>query len=140
MHLAIDPGETTGWALFSSDGRLAMCGIGHPEGAPTLGVLIERPRIYPHGRTKDPNSVLSVAINAGEWAGQYRACGYVVDYVEPLRWKGQVPKDIHHARVFAKLDDHEKAIVDECGRGIAPSKRHNMIDAVGLGLYKVGRS
>lgn len=142
MHLAIDPGTTTGWALFTSgDRRLAMCGLNQPEEpAPITSVTIERPRIYPHGRTKNPNDVLSVAINAGEWAGRYKALGVpVVRYVEPATWKGQVPKDVHHARIWSRLSANEQEIVSVCGRGMPPSKRHNMLDAVGLGLWAVGR-
>jgi hypothetical protein len=139
MHLAIDPGITTGWALFSGEGELVDCGIGSPPRRRYQGVLIERPRIYPHGRTKNPNDVLSVAINAGEWAGYYRALGCPVTYVEPAKWKGQIPKDVHHARIFAKLTPKEQGIMLGCAEGIARSKRHNMVDAVGLGLFQVSR-
>jgi hypothetical protein len=139
--LAIDPGQATGWALLDLAGRLLHCGLNNPPDAlPTASrVVVERPRIYPGGRTKNPNDVLSVAINAGEWAGRYQARGFKTEYVEPQRWKGSVPKEIHHPRIFAKLLPSEQVVVADAGKGIAPSKRHNMLDAIGIGLWAVGR-
>lgn len=47
-----------------------------------------------------------VAINAGEWGGTYRTLVAEVHYVTPAEWKGQLPKDIHHARVWAALTSY----------------------------------
>ncbi len=141
MILAIDPGVTTGWALLDTDSRLISCGLNEPP--PVLPshsrVVVERPRIYPGGRTKNPNDVLSVAINAGEWVGRYQARGFKTEYVEPQKWKGTTPKEISHQRIFAKLLPSEQLTVSDAGKGIAPSKRHNMLDAIGIVLWAVGR-
>jgi hypothetical protein len=162
MLLAIDPGTDTGWALFSDSSdrddryRLIACGLGDPRLsdrhriADITRVVIERPMIYPRGQTKNPNDVLSVAVNAGEWGGLYRQWA-TIEYVLPFQWKGSVPKAIHHERVLAKLSDAERAVVDQAmarGRSdasqaqakrVARGKRHNVLDAVGLGLFGVGR-
>jgi hypothetical protein len=142
MLLAIDPGQATGWALLNFEGRLLHCGLNTPPDAlPAASrVVVERPRIYPGGRTKNPNDVLSVALNAGEWAGRYQARGFATEYVEPSKWKGgSVPKEISHPRIFAKLLPSEQLVLSDAGKGIAPSKRHNIIDAVGIGLWAAGR-
>lgn len=153
MLLAIDPGTDTGWALFSDandrDGRhrLVACGLGDPRlsdkhrAADITRVVIERPMIYPRGQTKNPNDVVALAVNAGEWGGLYRQWA-AVEYVLPFQWKGSVPKSIHHERVLAKLSDAERVVVDQTltrGRSIARGKRHNVLDAIGLGLFGVGR-
>ncbi len=147
MLLAIDPGADTGWALFDSCRRLHACGLGDPDPVPMGGldrVLIECPKLRPRGE-KNPNAILLVARNAGEWGGKYAECTEKVEYLTPNEWKGSTPKDISNARTWAKLDDKEKAIVDAAfkahpGRdGMAPSKRHNVLDALGIGLHGVGR-
>jgi hypothetical protein len=40
-------------------------------------------------------------------------------------------------RILSKLTDHELSLLK--GLGLPPSKEHNVIDAVGIGLWKVGR-
>jgi hypothetical protein len=97
--------------------------------------------IYPGGRQRArPADVIKLATRAGEAAGQYaRPYGVEPEYVEPHAWKGSVDKNTHHARIWAKLKPDEQAIVSAAARGIAPSKRHNILDAVGIGLFAVGR-
>jgi hypothetical protein len=142
MLLAIDPGTVTGWALFSSN-KLLACGLNDPSACrwhvPSAfsKVVIERPKIYPGGRTKNPNDVLSVAVNAGEWGGRYKQQGCEVQYVEPSGWKGQTPKEIQHRRDWARLSAEEQAVVSAAGKTMPASKRHNMLDAVGIGLWAV---
>ncbi len=147
MLLAIDPGADTGWALFDSARRLTACGLGSPvlPGRLIEDVLIECPKLRPRGE-KNPNAILLVARNAGEWAGRLEGqTAGRIRYVTPNDWKGSTSKDISHARLWAKLDPKEQAIVDKAfaeapGRnGLAPSKRHNVLDAIGIGLYGVGR-
>lgn len=150
MYVTIDPGVTNGWALWCCD-ELIACGLGDPRqhglhvvtsknpDADTVDdVWIERPVIYPRSKAR-PNDIVKLATDAGEWAGMYRACGVERHYVEPAEWKGQAPKDVHHARVWSKLTDDERDVVNEAVRGIAPSKRHNVLDAVGLGLFVAKR-
>ena len=137
--LAIDPGNDTGWALFDSCRRLQRCGLGYPDAGTIDDLIIECPKLRPRGE-KNPNAILSVARNAGEWAGRFESrCAAPVRYVTPNDWKGGTPKDISHARIWANLDDKEKAIADAAVKGIAAGKRHNVFDAIGLGLFGVGR-
>jgi len=144
MLLAIDPGTDTGWALFTSERRLLACGLGEPTEVESLDeILIECPKLRPRGE-KNPNAILLVARSAGEWGGRYWGRG-LVTYLLPNDWKGNTPKTISHARIWSKLDAKEQGIVDAAfkaapGRnGLAPSKRHNVLDALGIGLHGVGR-
>jgi hypothetical protein len=138
--LTIDPGADAGWAWFDN-GTLAGCGLGAPAQPNADRVIIERPMIYPGGRQKArPADVIKLATRAGEAGGLYaRSRGVEPEYVEPHAWKGSVDKNIHHARIWAKLSTDEQAIVSTAARGVAPSKRHNILDAIGIGLWAIGR-
>src|SRR5262249_46591745 len=125
--LAIDPGASQGWARFSTN-RLWQCGLGQPT--PFLGsvrVVIERPALYP-GRSQKarPKDIITLTLAAGETAGRILAVNPEarVEYVEPHTWKGSVPKDVHHARIWAALAEDEKSIVAAACKGVAPGKRH----------------
>lgn len=144
MYLAIDPGACSGWALFTVNRCLFRCGISEPPHSLPLDlhiaeVLIERPRIYPGGRTKNPNDIVTLALTAGEWAGGFKERGIYTRYVEPQKWKGSTPKAIHQPRILAKLTRVEQAIVELELKKVAKSKRNNAVDAIGLGLFMVGR-
>jgi len=122
---AIDPGARAGWALFF--GRdLTACGPGDPD--ELVGeVVIECPRVYPHGKV-DPNDLIVLARRVGrieERAG--RPCTLVF----PRAWKGTVKKPIMTARILSRMTTAE--------RGLLMKIDHNVIDAIGLGLWKVGR-
>lgn len=140
MHLAIDPGEDTGWALYDL-GVLIACGLGDPRPSNPLPieVLIERPEIRPGGRAR-PNDIITLALNAGEWAGRYRSEITKVSYVTPVGWKGSVPKTKHHPRILARLTFGETLVLTRSFELVAGSKEHNIVDAVGLGLHMVGRN
>lgn len=138
MLLSIDPGLATGWALWSP--ALAGCGLGDPpsEFSPS-DVWIEAPVIYPRSKAR-PADITKLSREAGEWAGRYHSVGAQAHYVRPSEWKGQLPKDVCHARVWAVLDAKEQDIVRKALKGMAPSKRHNVLDAVGIGLWVLRRA
>lgn len=142
--LAIDPGKRKlGWAFFA-DRRLVRCGLSRIDGVDAFGRLailhslalpcaetgiVELMSVYPGDRAKgDPNDLIAVATVGAELAG--RKCDFV-RYVSPRDWKGQVPKEIHHERILSRLDEDEKVLV--------VGQNHDTKDAVGLGLYALGR-
>jgi hypothetical protein len=160
MLLAVDPGANSGWAVFDSCRRLTACGLYDgdrykilPEVEPGSRVLIECPRLRPSRFEKNPNSILLVARSAGEWGGRLHHCQ--VEYLLPNDWKGSASKDIDHRRTFGRLAPEElRALVTGCS-GLSPrsapidravrvglseaDKRANVLDAIGIGLFGVGR-
>ena len=140
MLLAIDPGVSTGWALFNGT-VLTACGLGHPRhrALDVTQVIIEHPRIYPGGRTRDPNAIVKLAVNAGEWGGRYAHVG-PVRYVEPRVWmRGNPPKGINHNRIRAELRADERDVLAAVLRALPESKHEHVLDAAGIGLFHLGR-
>lgn len=147
MLLSIDPSSAAarvGWAIF--DGRvLVTCGKGSPP-APWLTdvteAIIEHPVIYPHGRTPNPNDVVKLAVTVGELAGVLSAHGLSVRYVEPRAWKGTLDKDTGCRRAWSRLQDHEQAVAAKFkppASGKVPGSIEHTLDAIGIGLFAVGR-
>lgn len=142
--LAIDPGADMGWALFES-ATLISCGLGQPDGTALriARVAIERPMIYPGPRQKArPRDVITLALRAGEAAGLYaRVYGVTPEYFEPDEWKGgSISKEAHHPRIWKRLNGTERRLVStNCGR-LPEKKQHNVLDAIGIGLFALGRN
>jgi hypothetical protein len=150
--LAIDPGQHTGWAVFT-DGMLLRAGTVHAPGIGTLTakagailrdlratipgavwegsgvelVAVEEMRYYPGRAQSTPNDLLEVQAMAGVCT----ALGQAFRFVPAREWKGSVPKSISDTRTAARLTPAEQAIftrLDDHGR-----------DAVGIGVYILGR-
>jgi len=156
VTIAIDGGEDTGWSKWL-DRRLVACGLCHPDDYPELpfiiglppeglDLIIELPEDYGSNRGKvDPNSLIFLATKCGEIRGVYRAYyhllekPFIADFVLPKRWKGQVPKNIHHDRHLPRLDAVEKTVLQESLSRVAKGKRHNIKDGVCLGMWRVKR-
>lgn len=137
--IAIDPGNCTGWATFhATTGLLHYAGVTDVVSGSFTGyytnLVIEIPQVYRTAQSKgDPNDLIKVAVQAGQWIERFRACE--VKRVLPNEWKGQVPKSVHNKRVLACLTPEELERIAK----LPESKAHNMIDAIGLGLWHFGR-
>jgi hypothetical protein len=138
--LAIDPskpGNHTGWAQFTG-GLLVACGLHElvcADPSKVAGadiVVIELPQIYPGVRNEDPNDLISVARAVGQWEQEAARQGAQTCLVRPREWKGQTPKAIHGQRTRERLSSLEAVLVP-------PGTRHDVIDAIGLGLWYLGR-
>lgn len=92
-------------------------------------VIIEKPQIYSKGKAR-PNDILDLALMAGALG----ACGMPCTFVTPARWKGQVKKHIHNARILEKLPNLHEALA-----GLAKGKHEHIIDAAGLALWSIER-
>ena len=138
--LAIDPGIDQGWATFVAN-VLTGCGLGVPF-APVYPheVYIECPQIYPAGKG-DPNDLIKLAIRVGHCLAEAeRSAGCLrTTLVYPRQWKGQTPKPVNHRRIRATLSASEIACLDRSLVDVTNSLQHNVLDAVGIGLYAVGR-
>ncbi len=154
--LSIDPGKCMGWGFYV-DGELQEAGVIEMNYddfesfyRDLLGlflrlnpneVIIERPQIYRDKKQKgkDPNDLLLLAVQEGIIrAVIFELNGLIIISVEivlPRTWKGQVPKEIHNKRILKKLTLTETTRLPK----LSKTKAHNMIDAIGIGLWKLGR-
>lgn len=144
-----------GWAIFEK-GRLVACGYGKHDALVVdfpckrrkRGVgLVEVPRSYPYPRSEvDPNDLIRTALRAGEFKQLFRALGLDVEEVEPKRWKGNTPKPerasasyLVEERVVERLDEAEQVVLYQSKSARATRLDHNCVDAVGMGLWRLGR-
>jgi len=155
MLVSIDPGtEAAGVAAWSSGTlRSAFLARGKTwEGTaqnivdrlteellwPTQ-VVIEIPQTYVQSRSVgDPNVVLTpLVLQAGALLGSF---GLRLSHrlVFPRDWKGQTPKPILIGRVKERLSESEHTRVEMPRR--AKSLEHNVWDAIGIGLFHLGRT
>lgn len=142
---AIDPGSRAdrpnmGWALFLKSRLLAAGIVRSKEELPQDSVkiiVIEAPRWYPREYKIDTNDLLDLSILVGKIQGMYEERGQTVQLVWPRSWKGTVSKKIHNPRVLAALTKEEIVLLPRRPR--AKDHDHNMLDAVGIGLWKLGR-
>lgn len=154
--IAIDPSlRASGWAYFE-DGELVTGGVATTrksmsvyclftalssvlsrEVSGRIDVLVaEWPQVYVGARSKgDPNDLLWLTAVLGSAVAEV-APQEVILY-KPAEWKGQVDKRVHNIRVMARLESKELAIVKNVA--VTESLRHNMIDAIGIGLKYLKR-
>lgn len=101
-------------------------------------LVAEWPQVYPgpRGRGKDPNrAILPLCGVVAHVSGMLPAYVQRVQYL-PREWKGSIDGDAFTARIYGRLSPQELAIVN----AVTPAGlRHNAADAVGLGLFHLGR-
>lgn len=144
--LAFDPGKhVIGWASFVDD-DLIRCGLHSPDHLATMAappearILVEYQQIYTRGksRTRNPADVLSVTIVAGRIVQALRPTrSETVELILPHAWKGGVDGDVMTRRIVSMLTPKECEILR--ATKVQKSLLHNVIDAIGLGLWSVGR-
>ncbi len=144
--LAIDPGvHIHAWALIGKG--LLDCGLGGRFPRDVDRVVIEMPRIYPRSRSKGrPNDIVDLAYAAGVAVGSIVANNVAVkvQLVEPRTWKGTIPKHkkwdqyLIHKRLSAWLSPDEQKVYVTALNRLTANLRHNITDAVGIGLWAYG--
>lgn len=135
-YLAIDPGGSTGWAVFE-DGKLLDCGACAPPGLRwrgIQGVLVEMPQKYPHDNV-DSNNLITLAYRLGRVVGPLEIEGVPIRTVHPKEWKGQLSKDVCHLRGRKKMTPPELELMDLRALPLSAKARLDMLDAVCLGLW-----
>jgi len=147
--IAIDPGKDCGWAQFDDEClietkvRLVGCGLiqisnaGRVYGPPSWdGVtIIEKPVVYPRSKV-NPNDLITLAILVGRIIGGRNGTH---ELVEPRTWKGTLDGDLMTVRILQQLDEEERRVYFAATDKLPEGVRHNVIDAIGLGLHKLGR-
>ena len=97
-------------------------------------LLIEDQQVYRNSGV-DANSLLAVARVVGGVA--FHVKPGKIELVRPARWKGQVPKEICNRRTVAKLTPSEKVLLELSN--CPASLEHNLLDAIGIGLWAIRR-
>jgi hypothetical protein len=101
---------------------------------PVARLVVELPQVYIQAKSKgDPNDLIHLAAVVGGLCVAFDTSPQQI-YL-PAEWKGQVPKEIVHARAQQRLSDEERSRVS-CRR---KSLLHNVNDAVSIGLKFLGR-
>lgn len=101
-----------------------------------IGLLVvEKPQVYAAAHQKgDQADIVDLAIVVGALVATIPATE--VRTPRPAEWKGQVPKPIHNRRTWDALSPAERETIEE----VAPGLLHNVLDAIGLGLWAVRRT
>lgn len=97
-----------------------------------INMCIEAPQVYRASLQKgDPNILVALA------GFSYTMATLAENPIlyKPKEWKGNLPKEIMLNRIEAKLTTAERGRI-QCR---LKSKLHNVQDAVGIGLYHLGR-
>jgi len=112
-----------------------------PEGR--TDIVIELPQVYTASKQKgDPNDLIRLAYHAGRLGMLFDAFARCeVETIYPREWKGTIKKEIMTNRILSKLEPSEIAVFNyACKKYKVPaSKQHNLIDAIGIALWKAGR-
>lgn len=149
--IAIDPGKLSiAWAMFDED-ELRRCGLMRAKTIADLAAeanlalgfamadraVVEVPQIYAQRKHKGgQNDLIDVAVTAGIAVATLKLC-HDVKLVRPRAWKGNRPKDVDNRLTLARLSVVERAVLDRID--VPKSLRHNVIDAIGIGLWALGR-
>lgn len=107
---------------------------------PPLGMdlAIEKPQIYHQSKQRgDQGDLIDVALAVGAIAARFAMYqgGVTFTYL-PQAWKGSAPKDVMVERIKRRLTPEEHARID---LPRAKSLRHNVWDAIGIGLHQLKR-
>lgn len=145
MWISADPAKHSIYTAIWAGPTLCELGTDTAaQGAEFL--IIEKPRVYPGPQKADPNDLLEVAWNAGRYAADFRH-GKIVT-VFPQEWKRQLSKPLCHYRLWKYLSTRERALFPAdtedriergCRGGPYSAEVHNWLDAVGIGLWHIGR-
>lgn len=155
--VSIDPGvRELGWARWY-DSRLADVGVSiaredlHPlvmlaehhaeEIGPADQCAIEIMEMRPNDPRSHGAALLKAQLVAGLVAGAVASRDgqiYVATYA-PTSWKSNVPKRIHHERIRAALEPWELEKAESLLRRVRKSNHKEAWDAIGIGLYHLGR-
>jgi len=145
--IAFDPGaHTAAWATFDG-GLLMRCGIEQEPLGRALGqrfasiaarVVIELPQVYQQRAWRgDPNDLIAVAVTVGRIMQTFEGTAGETSVVLPHTWKGNVPKAIMGERILGRLDHEERSVLERLK--LPATIKHNVIDAIGLGLWALAR-
>jgi hypothetical protein len=134
VHAGFVINQGTGWVSMVDAVRFAV-GLISPAAVATANVqlAIEIPQVYGRALWKgDPNDLIDLA----GLVGAFVHCFPEGRVYRPAEWKKQVTKEVTEHRAKKRLTE------EELSRVVLPSAkglRHNVWDAVGIGLHHLER-
>lgn len=138
----VDPGNSTGWAEYYR-GELKQCGPWDLDAwefpcilIPDANWVIEDQVIYPKSPVP-PNDIVILAKSAARVAD--RVGWKTVEWVRPRTWKSTLDADIMCERIIRCLTPTERLVYFAAADKMPEGVRHNVIDAIGIGLWKLRR-
>lgn len=139
--IAIDPGNDAGIAVFHDQ---LLVGAELVVEAPARGWVWQGPYALPvvcevpkerRGSRVNTQDLITLAFTAGYLVSSMQPTDLLT--VFPEQWKGQRPKHADNHLTKKLLCGRERQILE--GLSIPRSKEHNVLDAIGLGLWALGR-
>lgn len=98
----------------------------------TARFYLEVPQVYGGPRDEDPNDLIDLAGVVGAIAAMFPDS--IHSFYLPRQWKGTVPKKMMTQRISEQLAPEELKVIQTAG-----AKDHNTLDAIGIGLFTLGR-
>lgn len=95
-------------------------------------VIIERPIIYPGSSVKF-SSITDLNILTGIFVSIFNPGAILVPC--PAEWKGNTSKEATKEKIISLCNRYSMKNIERDLSEVAPHKRHNAFDAMGIGLY-----
>ena len=132
---SVDPGKKYyAWAEWGLQDNLAAAGLSLITERKDWGnvpLVIEKPQVYKFGKAKNKD-IVDLSVGAGKV--MTFTTGRVFEYL-PAFWKGQMDKKEHQKRIRDSLTSREAQILE----GFLKTELDHILDAVGIGLFHLGR-
>ncbi len=137
VFVSVDPGVHASGMAWWTYGKLAQveyCKPGHNILQIATDLLIEVPQVY-QGRAQkgDPNDLITLAVEVGRITTLFS--NYKL--VKPREWKGTIKKEMMLRRILKTLTMPELLMLKALK--LPKSKEKECIDALGIGLWYLGR-
>jgi hypothetical protein len=138
-YVAIDPGKhefgVATWELGSTYFSAELCKVKNCSapwwGSPSTTVVAEIPEQRGRDSKVRVKDLIQLAAVAGRIGGPY------AEHVLVREWKGSEPKESMHRRLLTVLTEVEQKVLSDLD--VCDSKRHNVLDAVCLLMWRTGR-
>lgn len=109
------------------------CGF-HPGQSP---IAVTELMVWrPEDSRSNPEDLIQVSTVAAATVG---ALSSDPRFLRPEQWKATVPQNILENRIHRVLVPRESAVWNDAQKGFPGSLAHNVLDAVGIGLFATGR-
>lgn len=145
MFYSVDPGKKQSAVACFKNGELIAAYFAHQTSIKLTDeklrgeVVMEVPVVYP-GSDTNPNDLVDITAAGMGVAAQLSLPLTRIRQVKPAEWKGQVPKKITQQRIERLLTQAERIRLGQCLSPVKSGLRHNLWDAVGIGLFALKRA